>query len=302
MPPRQVARGGTGDRPAFNAAPTVVGSGSSGNRRPTAPVAPVDNFDDRPVGGSRAPKMAATSTSTRTTTAAATRGGRGGGSTTFSVAAPVAGGRGRGASSTASSSSAGGMVSEKALEKAFSGARSTGVLNLGKRGFTSIPEQVFAIHDSSNLGGDEKWWELVDIKCVDLSRNELKVLPERIRNLSQIEVLNLSFNHINELPAELFECNMLKKLELSSNKLTIIPSLVTSLISMVELDLADNGITVLPDGIAALPNLQVLNVDSNGLRSLPRDIGSHFLVAFSLVLAETSVDRSCAINTIELLQ
>ncbi len=60
---------------------------------------------------------------------------------------------------------------------------------------------------------------LSHLNKLDLSRNQIKGLPENIGNLSNLKHLNLSYNHIATLPTTLGNLKNLKHLDLKSNNL-----------------------------------------------------------------------------------
>merc|ERR1711871_822818 len=53
----------------------------------------------------------------------------------------------------------------------------------------------------------------------DISKNELKALPENVSNLKSLQLLDASINKLTGLPASLFQCPQLSSLELKDNAL-----------------------------------------------------------------------------------
>lgn len=66
-------------------------------------------------------------------------------------------------------------------------------------------------------------FQLPQVGVLNLSRNQLKVLPVEIGRLHELYDLDLSFNHLETLPSQLGECKSLVRLELSNNQLLALP-------------------------------------------------------------------------------
>ncbi|CAL1377340.1 unnamed protein product [Linum trigynum] len=66
-----------------------------------------------------------------------------------------------------------------------------------------VPDEVYKISDA--LGEGEKWWEAVELQKLILAHNEIELLKEDLRNLTQLTVLNLSNNKLQELPSAVGE-------------------------------------------------------------------------------------------------
>ena len=62
------------------------------------------------------------------------------------------------------------------------------------------------------------------LSAVDISWNQLEMLPSFILDLPSLEELNASHNELTMLPANLWECLSLKELNLSNNALFMLPS------------------------------------------------------------------------------
>lgn len=80
-------------------------------------------------------------------------------------------------------------------------ARASGTLNLSNRGLgPSLPPEVCRLHDATNrnndgasdnagFGGDERFWDNVDLRALDVSLNVLETLPE-VCELRQVSYLS----------------------------------------------------------------------------------------------------------------
>ncbi len=132
---------------------------------------------------------------------------------------------------------------------------------------------------------------------LDLSGQNLAVLPPEVLELRQLRLLLLNGNRLAELPAELGRLNRLSELELndnafttfppailglaslnelelSGNRLTTLPSDLDRLAQLTELELINNQLTTLPPALARLPHLEELKLDRNRLTDLPAAVFS----------------------------
>jgi hypothetical protein len=111
---------------------------------------------------------------------------------------------------------------------------------------------------------------------LNLSGNNLTVLPEEIKQLTQLRVLNLGGNHL--APAEIAKiCTrrpQLQELTLFSNGLTALPEEIKQLTQLRVLRLGSNHLA--PEEIAKIctrcPQLQELYLSYNNLTVLPEEI------------------------------
>jgi len=150
----------------------------------------------------------------------------------------------------------------------------------------------------------------LDVVSLNLSSNNLAVVPSELGLLSSLELLDLSSNMLSGLPTELANLQSLEYLDLSSNALTsredtvlknltatnstdgfpiddlsgssvttvnytvVISSIPRLSPSLKILDLSSNNLVVLPAEIGSLDALEWFFVNSNQLTKLPRDVGS----------------------------
>ena len=65
------------------------------------------------------------------------------------------------------------------LGQALARARASGALNLSNRGLgPSIPLEILQLHNPGGYQEDERHWDNVDLKSLDLSLNAVEHLPE----------------------------------------------------------------------------------------------------------------------------
>lgn len=178
----------------------------------------------------------------------------------------------------------------KALEvqpNAMSGLKQLSTLELTDSNIRIMPDGFYCplnnlqvlnltrnrIRSTENLGfsGDE-CSALKEISVLDVSWNELRVIPENwaVSKLRRLQHLNLQHNNISELSSEtLTGLNALRTLNLSYNHIDQIPSgLFSSSKELREILLQNNELYELPKGVFhQLTQLLVLDLSKNLLTS-----------------------------------
>jgi len=111
------------------------------------------------------------------------------------------------------------------------------------------------------------------IQELNLMNNQLSIVPETIRQQTNLQILDLGNNQLDSLSEFIGQLTYLKKLRLSFNQLTSLPGSIEQLTNLQTLSLSTNKLTSLPESIGRLTNLQTLGLDANQLMSLPESIG-----------------------------
>jgi internalin A len=119
---------------------------------------------------------------------------------------------------------------------------------------------------------------------LDLSGENLSVLPESISQLTELESLDLSHNQLTELPEFIGRFARLKVLDLLNNKLTALPDSFGQLTHLQNLNLLHNKLTALPESFGQLTHLLYLSVSHNELTRLPDSV-SQLIYLQSLFLS-----------------
>jgi|TARA_A100001015_G_scaffold76196_1_gene84572 Leucine-rich repeat (LRR) protein len=159
--------------------------------------------------------------------------------------------------------------------KILSGARQTGSLGLSNLGINKrLPAETCHLHDKRHRFENEKFWDNVDLKFLDVAMNNLEELPSEIDRLDHLERLIARRNQIRYLPVQL--CNLgttLIYLDFKSNAVECLPVEIGRLYNLVEFDLEDNKLERLPDTIGNLQSLALFNVSKNRLVEFPETLG-----------------------------
>ncbi|KAJ2856805.1 hypothetical protein J3B02_001394 [Coemansia erecta] len=119
-----------------------------------------------------------------------------------------------------------------------------------------------------------------DVASLSLRHNMLiRIPPSFGRAFSMLHTLDLSGNQIVVLPEEISHLQGLRELNVSRNALIGLPITIGSLRCLEILDLSENCIIALDMSMARLQSLRMLNLSDNRLASLPSYLGllSHSL-------------------------
>ena len=108
-----------------------------------------------------------------------------------------------------------------------------------------------------------------ELKYLSLSRNTLRSISIKIRQLTSLTLLELDNNDLVILPEESTYLSNLKELRCSFNQLKGLPDTCHRWIRCDTIIATDNLIQRLPEGICEMPSLTVLDLERNKLRFLP---------------------------------
>lgn len=99
---------------------------------------------------------------------------------------------------------------------------------------------------------------LVNLEYLDVSKNELSILPREIGTMRNLKSLLAKENNVTILPGEMSKCEALEVLDLSSNRLSSILISFTSLGNLQVLLLDDNPLESFPD-LSSCVNLKKIS-------------------------------------------
>lgn len=126
-------------------------------------------------------------------------------------------------------------------------------LSLGNNGIETIPDEVRQLKNVTDLS---------------LMQNRLKSIPDSLFELP-LKYLNLSYNELELIPDAISNMTELESLTLAANRLTKLPGSIGNLSQLDTLSLDYNKLDSLPTEILNIQNLQYLSVTSNRFKSLP---------------------------------
>jgi len=136
----------------------------------------------------------------------------------------------------------------------------------GSVGWSNLSLTELDIKWISNLS------QLMVIKQLNLSKNQLSVLPIRIASyLRKCTRLHLQRNNMDSIPAEILELPLIKELNLSQNKISQLPNVSWSA-SLTQIDLSHNELKTLPDCATehCSGSITELRLDYNQLKTVPK--------------------------------
>ncbi len=114
--------------------------------------------------------------------------------------------------------------------------------------------------------------KLTALKWLNMSHNNLKMIPASVRCVKSLEVLKLDHNELKDVPEEIGELEDLIWLILNDNKIRRFPESIRKLKSLEELHLDHNKLVELPNSIGDLKSLVKLYLKNNLLEILPNKI------------------------------
>ncbi|GAA5888004.1 hypothetical protein JCM5296_001529 [Sporobolomyces johnsonii] len=155
-------------------------------------------------------------------------------------------------------------------------AKKSGRLNLASRSLTAVPSAVYSAllprsstyhpsnrapptfraapgvdlsipsqEDDRDESSSARWYEQQDLKTLNLSNNEIKVLEEEIGGFEELEILDFHSNALTTVPISLAWLVHLTALNLSSNHLASFPLQLLNLRHLRDLNLSHNGMRTL---------------------------------------------------------
>lgn len=128
-----------------------------------------------------------------------------------------------------------------------------------------VNEEVVAILKAAESGGV--------VERVDLSGRQLRLFPEAFGRLHGLLLLNLSHNQLEVIPDSIAGLVKLEELDVSSNLLVSFPDSIGLLRNLKVLNVSGNKLNALPESVALCSSLVELDASFNNLMSLPTNIG-----------------------------
>ena len=157
----------------------------------------------------------------------------------------------------------------KGFDAIFKRALASGRLNLSSKNLTDLPVQRFLDVASGGVEG-VSFWEVVDLRTMDVSHNNIRIVPPCCTDLQSLEVLNAQHNPLQQWPSPFCELLNLKSLDLSNCTLQVLPESIQNLQALVSLSLSNNQLTEINNLLSGgFQSLQVLKVTHNIISQLP---------------------------------
>ncbi len=124
----------------------------------------------------------------------------------------------------------------------------------------------------STLESDCIYSELVELRELAVSDNNIDLIPEDLCNLKKLEYLNLAQNNITNLPDNFDQLSSLFAISLQSNKLTTFPNVLLKMKNIEYIWLDHNKIETIPKNIRNLEKLRTLSLSYNNISTIPTEL------------------------------
>ncbi|QCK16616.1 leucine-rich repeat domain-containing protein [Mangrovivirga cuniculi] len=112
----------------------------------------------------------------------------------------------------------------------------------------------------------------VNLKTLDLEKNNIQELPIEFTQLKKLEEFYIPFNLLSDLPEGFSEMHNLNVIGLGENKFKDFPIELTELDQLQMLDLSGNDIAEVPEEIGQMKNLKLLSLNDTNINTLPDTI------------------------------
>ena len=123
--------------------------------------------------------------------------------------------------------------------------------------------------ENANLSNLPTYFQdLLNLRILDLTSNNFKILPDKINYLSNSEKLNMEYNELTEL-LPFIENVTFQWISLKTRKIETIPDSIGNLRSLTYLYIGENPISDSPDGITNLQCSQALAINNTLIKELP---------------------------------
>jgi len=156
-------------------------------------------------------------------------------------------------------------------------------LTVGKRSEYPVKDGFPQTLTCIKIGGirlakiDSRIMNLVNLVELDMSNNEIEIIPENFDSLHSLRELNLSGNKLATLSRGFCTGKMtqtLKLLNVSGNQIKLLPIQICQLSRLVTLNLDLNQLPVLPPSIGKLSQLKHFSASGNLIKILPGSFAS----------------------------
>ncbi|CAD8132014.1 unnamed protein product [Paramecium pentaurelia] len=147
------------------------------------------------------------------------------------------------------------FINPQELKEIVEQAKISNLISIRNRGVTTIYEQILGLNN---------------LQILIISNNKIQIIPQSIKNLSNLKVFHASCCNLQDhnIENEFFELTSLQELNMAKNQLSNIDRF-TTLSELVLLDLSNNEIFRIPQNIDKLNKLKLLSLRDNHLTYIP---------------------------------
>ncbi len=114
--------------------------------------------------------------------------------------------------------------------------------------------------------------QLEHLEKLDLGKNKIVNFPTGIERLQNLRCIRLSHNKIEIIPQELFQLKQLETLYLGVNKINCVPLGIEQCVNLKHISFRDNEIDDFNIGLCRLENLDSLDLSENKIKIIPNEI------------------------------
>ena len=154
----------------------------------------------------------------------------------------------------------------------------------GRRELVLTGEVISERVSKSDQGLDENIFSLTNLNFLEISRADIRELPNKVGQLVNLTNLVLHSNKLVEIPSTLGHLKKLKFLDISKNELKKLPVEIGALKELQTLNVNCNKLTEFVD-VGQMINLHILDVSHNQLKQLPPGLACTELNLLLTVLA-----------------
>lgn len=130
--------------------------------------------------------------------------------------------------------------------------------------------------------------------ALDMSNNAILHVPAAMAKFTLLQELQLSHNQLSVLPQWIGDLKALKVLDMSHNNLSDLPEAISKLRCLQTLNVSQNYITLLPLALADLPSLFILSAEGNPIENVPEEIVSASLYGDQGILRYIRAERKAS--------
>ena len=145
------------------------------------------------------------------------------------------------------------------------------------------PNSTIIRFDDKNISDISPLMGFIYAQALTLPNNQIKVIPDAIKNLTHLEYLDFNMNQIEGIPSNIGNLTNLRYLLLSYNQIEIVPNSIGNLTNLKSLILNDNLIEDFPNSFGNLTSLQYLDFNNNYIEVIPDSIGNLSNLEFLLL-------------------